>query len=118
VELTLVSLLLILCLFWATSEYVAATARGRALYFAAGLAREPSVVIYSDKRLFLAGPGILEEPLPDQPTAAYRYRYSGMRLLVESQGRYFLLPAGWRPGTATLMLDQGTGMRIELTANG
>jgi hypothetical protein len=118
VELTLLSLLLVLCLFWATSEYVAATARGRAQYFAAGLAREPAVVIYSEKRLFLTGPGVYEESLPDQPNAAYRYRYSGLRLLVESQGRYFLLPAGWRPGAATLMLDHGAGMRIELMASG
>lgn len=115
VELTLLSLLVVLSLFWAATEFAAAVGRGRAQAFASGLAARPGVVVYSAQRLFLTGPNILEEVLSDQPTAAYHYRYSGLRLLSESPSRLFLLPTAWTPGTATLVVDYGAGVRVDLT---
>jgi hypothetical protein len=116
VELTLVSLLLVLSMFWAASEFAAAVGRGGAASFASGAGGRPDVVIYSAQRLFLNAPGVIEEPLPEQSEAAYRYKYSGLRLLSESKNRLFLLPAVWTPGTITFMIDYGPGMRIEFVS--
>ncbi|MFI7704201.1 hypothetical protein [Nonomuraea sp. NPDC049480] len=54
----------------------------------------PGAVVYTPQRLHLAGAGITETPLPGQ-NAMYRYRYSGLSLLIHSNGKYFLLPACW-----------------------
>jgi hypothetical protein len=116
VELTLVSLLLVLTLFWAGSEFAEAIGRGRAIAFASGMGGRPDVVIYSERRLFLEAAGVVEEALPEQPPPAYRYRYSGLRLLSESKNRLFLLPVAWTPGVATIMVDYGPGMRMEFIA--
>ena len=100
-------------MFWAASEFAAAVGRGGAERFASGAGGRPDVVLYSAQRLFLNAPGVIEEPLPEQPEAAYRYKYRGLRLLSESKNRLFLLPAVWTPGTVTFMIDYGPGMRIE-----
>lgn len=112
-NLILVSLLVTLSLFWAVSEYAAAIGRGRAEALARGLMGRPGVTVFSVDRLFLQGPGIIEIQLPDDPYAGYRYRYDGMRLLTESDGRLFLLPESWIPArTSTVVLDRNK-IRVE-----
>lgn len=54
----------------------------------------PGAVVYTPQRSHLAGAGITETPLPGQ-NAMYRYRYSGLSLLIHSNDKYFLLPACW-----------------------
>ena len=81
-ELALLCLLVVLSLFWAATEFAAAVGRGRGEVFASGLSNHPGVVVYSAQRLFLNGPGVREEMLSDQPTAAYRHRYSRLRLFA------------------------------------
>ncbi len=54
----------------------------------------PSVTVYSQKPLMLEGAGItMEEIGSDKDT--FRYKYQGLRFLVRSGGRYFLLPHLW-----------------------
>lgn len=114
VNLVLVLLLVVLSLFWAATNYAQAIGRGRAAAFARGLAGRPGVIVYSVDQLFLQGPGVLETTLPAGPRTGYHYRYSGLRLLTESRGRFFLLPEGWTPADGTtIVLEDTNKVRVE-----
>ncbi|MFI0262561.1 hypothetical protein ACH4OW_26385 [Streptomyces sp. NPDC017056] len=63
---------------------------------AAHLVRRPAVVVLSTERLSLTGPGLVSEELKGMH---YRYRYYGLRLLLERDRRYYVLPVGWRART-------------------
>jgi hypothetical protein len=89
-----VSGLVVLALFWATADYAAEAGLQRARDDAARLAG--GVVVHSERRLILDGPGV-EEIRCVGAEAAYPFRYHGLRLLVRSGGRYVLLPAAWSP---------------------
>jgi hypothetical protein len=116
VGLGLVAMLVVLSLFWATTDYARAYGRGRAVAYARDLTVRPGVVVYSAERLFLQGPGVRESALPAGEHASYRYRYSGLRLLTEAHGRLFLLPAGWTTTDgAAIVLAAGDQLRVELT---
>jgi hypothetical protein len=113
-SLVLVWLLVVLSMFWATTEYAIAVGRGQAEGFARTLDRRPGVIVYSVDRLFLDAPGIVETALPPGPDANFHYRYQGLRLLTDSHGRFFLLPEGWAPGTTpTIVLDDSDRLRVE-----
>jgi hypothetical protein len=116
VGLGLVAMLVVLSLFWATTDYARAYGRGRAVAYARDLAVRPGVVIYSAERLFLQGPGVRESALPVGQHASYRYRYSGLRLLTEAHGRLFLLPAGWTTTDGSAIVLAGDEkLRVEFT---
>ena len=114
--LTLVALLIVLSGFWTASRYADALGRGRAVRLAASLTLRPQVTVYAPQRLALDSRGVTEQRLKGAP-GAYRYRYSGLRLLVRSGGKYFLLPNGWtrRAGTA-IVLDDSSAYRFEFGA--
>jgi len=45
----------------------------------------------------------------------YRYKYSGLRLLLKSGGKYFLLPADWKENGGTVIILADTDdIRIAL----
>jgi hypothetical protein len=113
VELTLVSLLLVLCAFWAATEYARAVGRGEGARFAAQVAQNPGVIVYSEQRLYLDGPNVNEEILPEQPPSKFRYKYSGLRLFAESKDRLFLLPSVWTADTRTFMVTNGPEIRVD-----
>lgn len=115
-NILLVTLLVIIGLFWTISEFASALGRGDAEVIAERLAGRPAVTVYSINRLFLQGPGVVETTLPADPHAGYNYRYEGLHLLTESHGRFFLLPAGWASGrTPTIVLEHNDKIRVEFT---
>ncbi|MFC8918335.1 hypothetical protein ACFT5C_21455 [Streptomyces sp. NPDC057116] len=72
-----------------------------------------AAVVLSTERLSLAGPGIRVEDLGKD--AHFRYRYTGLRRLIERGGRYYLLPTGWTHATGTTyVIDVRDGIRVEL----
>lgn len=93
-SVTLVILIALLSLFWTASEYASALGSGRAQDLAANLEARPGVVILSTRPLALTGSGVTVTDL-DQDRGAYRYKYSGLRLLIRSRGDYFLVPDDW-----------------------
>jgi succinate dehydrogenase hydrophobic anchor subunit len=114
---SLVLMLIVLNLFWAATVYAQAYGRGRASQFARDLAARPGVIVYSVDRLFVDEPGVTEEALPGG--AGYRFRYEGLRLLIHSDDRYFLLPAGWAPGVgSTVVLRDSERVRLEFVPGG
>jgi hypothetical protein len=107
--------LVTLSLFWATNSFAAAYGRGRAVYVADRLDTLPAVTLDTTERLF-AGPMVREESLsPSEEEQRFRYRYHGFRLLVEAEGRMFLLPEQWHVGNgATLVLRESDDVRVYL----
>jgi hypothetical protein len=106
-------------LFWSVAVYAQARGAREAEVIAASLHRRPDVTVYSAKRLHLEGADVQEVELQG-PEGAYRFRYSGLKLVIRSAGKWFLLPAGWtprRPGAAILLPDRDD-LRVELAPGG
>jgi hypothetical protein len=90
-------------LFWGTSNYATVQGYAMADRFATHIGYLTKVVVYSPKRLYLTAPGLTETPLAD-PNAAYRYRYTGLRLNLHTGGHYVLVSDGWTPKHGVVML--------------
>jgi hypothetical protein len=102
----------VLSAFWTASTYADALGRGRAEDLVASLDRQPRVVVYATKRLQL--PDQVVETRLDQRDSAYAFRYSGLRLLIRSGGKYFLLTEGWTQDEGvTILLRDADDLRFE-----
>lgn len=110
--------LVTLSLFWATNSFAAAYGRGRALEIASRLEDRPRVTLDTAERLFVISPddslGVTEARLePVEEGQRLRFRYTGLRLLVEAQGRMFLLPDRWNIDAGyTLVIRVGDDVRF------
>lgn len=117
-DVVLVSLFAVLSAFWTASVYAEALGRGRSQQVADRLQTRPQVTVYSARRLHLGGAGVTERALAPRDSA-FRYRYDGLRLLVRSDDKYFLLPEGWSRGAgAAIVLPDGAGTRFEFGTGG
>ncbi|GHA72564.1 hypothetical protein GCM10010372_84070 [Streptomyces tauricus] len=78
------------------------------------LVEHVAILVHSTKPLSITGPpGLVIEDLGEG--LHYRYRYSGLRLLVERDHRYYLLPLGWNHDTdPTYVIDDDETIRIGL----
>lgn len=110
---TLVALLLSVSLFWAVSDYAVAVGRGRTEQLVANLASRPGVVLYSSERLHLGGTGVIETRL-DETESAFRFRHTGLKLLLRANDKYFLLPATWSFSDGiTIVIPDTDAVRVE-----
>lgn len=113
VAVGLIVSLVVLSGFWAASKYADALGRGRAKRLAQSLSTRPSVVVYSKDRLQLGVP----ETRLDRRDSAYSFRYTGLRLLVRSGGKYFLLPDGWsKQNGVAIVLPDTNALRLEFSS--
>jgi hypothetical protein len=108
--------LTLVALFWAVT--IAAHQRGdrNARLVEAALPSMPQAVVYSENDLHLPGPSVRSVPLTGAHSA-YRFRYNGLRQLVYSHERWFLLPAGWKHGngaTVIVVHDDPDSVRVDL----
>jgi hypothetical protein len=111
------SLFIGLSVVWVVAEYAEWDGRRKAERLVRDLAFRPAVVLYSQQRLLLEGPGVQEEDLSDAK-AEYAYRYDGLRLLVRSSGRLFLLPAEWSHADGNvIVLRDREDVRVEFTTS-
>ena len=110
----LIAGVVVVSVFWSVS--VAAEAAGmRDSYrlYQGHLRDLPRVIVYSSEELALTGPGVDAALIP-APAGAYKWRYTGLRLLVYSSGKYFLLPAGWASTEhSAIVLRDGPDLRFE-----
>jgi hypothetical protein len=103
-----------LSLFWAANNYSVAVGRQRAYQMVLDLPREPGVVLFSERSLSLAAPGVREVRCKD-PQAGYRFRYDGLKLLPQSGDQYLLLPATWsRRNGVAILIPRNDSLRLEL----
>lgn len=95
------------CVFWATATLAQWTGLGSAHRTARNLGQLPAVVMDVEEQLRLGttpDAGVSETRIGDED-ATYRYRYRGLRLLIQSGDRMFLVPERWTPSNSTLMVD-------------
>lgn len=82
--------------------------------FVAALPRQPEVVLYSAERLAIAGPGVGVAPI-GQEGSRFKFRYSGLRMLIHTRDRYFLVASGWQRGRdATYVVTATEDTRIDV----
>jgi len=117
-ELTALTIVMAMALFWAAGDYSAAVGRERAAELAGSLDERSQVVLYSDKALGITAPGVSTLRCGGE-SAAYRYRYSGLVLLLNSNGQYVFLPTGWnrRTGSA-IAVPKSDQIRLDYRSAG
>jgi hypothetical protein len=96
-----------LALFWELSSYATVVGRGYAQRITQTVSSLPRVTVTSPDPLGVQAPGVHEESVAvtgDGSAKSVRYRTTGLRLLVVSGGRIFLLNDGWRPGAGVLVV--------------
>ncbi|WJV46670.1 hypothetical protein [Streptomyces flavofungini] len=102
-----------LFLIWVVALVAGERGRHDARHDADHLVRRVAVVVLSTDRLSFAPPGPAVEDLGRG--THYRYRYSGLRLLIERDQRYYLLPLDWQKTTdPTYVIKDDDDIRIEL----
>ena len=97
----LVGALLVLTTFWTVSAFAEVVGRGHGQQVAGNLALLTRVALYSPTDLHLDAPGVTLDELTgadkdDKGVPRVTYRYTGLRMLQYSGGKYFLLSDGWR----------------------
>ena len=111
-ETTLVLALVTLLLFWGSADVAQGLGRRLALTYEGTVTELPRSAVYSSERLAIGVPNVHEEQIgtPESP----EYRYTGLRLLVLSGGRFFFLHDGWNLATGTvIILPDDNKVRME-----
>jgi hypothetical protein len=103
-------------IFWAWGSYAGTQGTAAAEETAATLAYRTDVAVFSTQRLGLSGPGITVDPIGDAESL-YRFRYTGLRMLLRSDDRYFLLPRGWQKAQdPVIVLSESREVRLQFVA--
>lgn len=111
--ISLVVLLVLLTLFWSVARYAEIKGIDLGIYVEEHLDERPDAVIYSERRLHLPA-GVAETELaPDDGRSAFRYRYSGLKLLFRSGDRVFLRPSDPPVSRVNVIVAEGPGVRFE-----
>jgi hypothetical protein len=80
------------------------------------VASRPRAVEFSAEQLLIDGPGVSVAAIGGSD-AAYRYRYSGLRLLRFANGNYVLFPEKWsHKKDSAIVLPNKTSIRLEFAA--
>jgi hypothetical protein len=99
----LVGGLVVVCLFWATDIYAASEGERLAAQLPGDIPELTQVTIYSAERLHVDVPGTHETPLAGEDSA-YRFQYTGLRLLTRTGDRYFLISDCWTREHGTIVM--------------
>ncbi|MEU8633032.1 hypothetical protein AB0C38_12745 [Amycolatopsis sp. NPDC048633] len=100
-------------LFWAVSDYSAQTGVREAFTTAARIPAMPAVTLYSARSLNLEAGGV-RQVVCREPDAAYKYRYSGLKLLLQSGGQYVFVPANWQVSSGvSFVVPRSDSLRLE-----
>jgi len=103
-------------LFWSWGSYAHTVGDRAAQRTMAELGNRTEVLIFSARSLGIAGPGVHVDAIGSDGSV-YRFRYTGLRLLLRSGDTYFLLPKGWHRGDASvIVLPPSDEMRLEFFA--
>ena len=108
--------LVLVSLFWLTSDVAQRRGTAAARAIEVSLPLQAQAVVYSEQDLHLPGYGIGVTELDGDGTGL-RFRYNGLRTLLHSDGRWFLLPVGWTRdnGSTVIVLHDDPGrVRVDL----
>lgn len=114
VALAFTGLLVGVCLFWTASNYAEVNGARLASDYVGRIDRLPGVAVYSQSRLHLDGPGVVEAELVGDE-ASPRYRYTGLRFLEHAGGTFFLVSDGWTRtyGVVFMLRDSDETVRLD-----
>jgi hypothetical protein len=105
--------LLVIAVIADTERLARAMGEGLATSVVADPGQLAAVELYSAKDLALAVPNVTATRV-GQPDAAYRFHYSGLRLLQRSGDKYLLINDGWTRETGrVLLLRDSADIRLE-----
>lgn len=105
-------------LFWAVSDYSAQVGVREAFATAARISAMPAVTVYSERGLSLEADGV-RQVVCGQPEAVYRYRYTGLKLLLQSGGQYVFVTARWRTSDGvSFVVPRSAALRLEFAPPG
>ncbi|KJY30721.1 MULTISPECIES: hypothetical protein [Streptomyces] len=115
--LALVVALVGLCSFWAAHAYAKEHGDDDARYLAHHLWLRPAVTLDTVERLYFPPGQVRETRLPPSGTPQrFRFRYEGLRLLAEANGRMFLIPEDWATrGGSVLIVPANDTVRVALS---
>ncbi|MEV0629943.1 hypothetical protein ACI2LC_27170 [Nonomuraea wenchangensis] len=100
-------------LFWSAGSFAFLYGNGRALDDAEGLPHRPAVILDTHDPVVDPPSGVLHTVLPGKEK--FRHRYSGLRLLVESDNHLYLTPASWSSETSrVLVIENSSDIRLQL----
>ncbi|MBE1578081.1 hypothetical protein ACFORH_16640 [Amycolatopsis roodepoortensis] len=100
-------------LFWAVGDYSGAVGTSRAFEASGLIPSRPAATLYSAESLNLTAHGVTQVKCAD-PGSAYKYRYTGLKLLLQSSGQYVFLPSNWRASTGVAFVIPKTDkLRLE-----
>ncbi|GAA2402505.1 hypothetical protein [Nonomuraea africana] len=108
------SIALAVCgVFWAANSFAASYGAGLGQVDAERLGGRPQVFLQTAEPLADPPPGVSHTALP--AGGKFKHRYTGLRLLVESGGHLFLVPAPWQRGVSrTVVLANSGDVRLQL----
>lgn len=105
--------IVVLGVFIFTTQFASRVGVGRALALRAELPDLAVVTLYSEDRLYLSGRGVSEVELAEDST--YRWRYRGLRLLVQGDDQLILVPGSYADDNArAFVIPVGDGLRLDL----
>ncbi|GAA4627717.1 hypothetical protein GCM10023196_041060 [Actinoallomurus vinaceus] len=104
--------------FWATAGVADRQGRSHARAIEVSLITQPQAIVYSRERLRIEGRrGVQMSRLGGSTDSAYAFRYDGLRTLLHTPGRWFLLPTDWTPDNrqpVILLPDSRNDIRVEV----
>jgi hypothetical protein len=102
------------CLFWATATVAEWSGLGNGMRTARELDELAPVILDTQERLFLTDGGIVKETaLPAGENSQFRFRYRGLRLLIQGDGALFLVPERWSPSNSTIRVPLDDSVRVQ-----
>jgi hypothetical protein len=110
-----VSVVIVLCVtgFWATSNYAEVLGNQFASSVINHVSDLTSVTVYAPRQLAISAPGTHETAIQGA-AQLYHYRYTGLRLLGHTGGKYFLIPDLWKPQSGVIIvLEDSPSLRFE-----
>ncbi|WP_158697366.1 hypothetical protein [Streptomyces hokutonensis] len=102
--LALVAAMVALSSFWATHAYAKQHGYDDARDLAHHLWLRPGMTIDTPDRLHFPDQQVHETAFPADTHQRFRFRYQGLRLLAESNGRMFIIPENWEPITGRILV--------------
>lgn len=99
--------------FWATSTLAEWSGRGQAISLSGRFGELPRVILDTKERLYIQNAIIRESLLPPESSQTFRFRYRNLRLLVEGEGRLFLVPEVWSRSGTTLVVPLDGDVRVQ-----
>lgn len=103
-------------IFWAANDYARTQGQARAVGLEQSVSALPGAIVHSATRLHIDAPGV-EEQVLDAGDGTETFRYRGLRLLIQTSGKYLLLPDTWSPQDGTVVvLPDSDAIRVDFTA--